>query len=133
MAFTYFLDNKLIDLIFGGIAYSPPATLYFGLSTTTPTSSGGNVTEPVGNGYARVVVTNNTTNFPASIDGSKTNANTITYPTSTGIWGTVTHFVVYDALTNGNFLAFGQLNNSQSVGTDNTLSFSPSAITLTLI
>jgi len=133
MAFTYFLDNKLIDSVFGGVVYSPPATLYFGLSTTAPTASGTNITEPVGNGYARVAITNNITNFPISVNGSKTNANTIIYPISSGSWGTITHYLVYDALTGGNLLAFGQLNNAQTVdGVDDTLSFSPSALSLTL-
>jgi len=128
MAFTYFLDNKLLDHIFGGVNYSVPTTLYFGLSTSTPTVEGTNVTEPVGNNYSRVAITNDTTNFSLASNGIKYNNISITYPTSTGAWGTVTHFVIYDALTGGNFLGFSPLNNPQTIETDNTLSFASNAI-----
>jgi len=66
-SFTDFLENELLDHVFGNAAYTSPATLYIGLSTSTITDAGGNVTEPVGGSYARVPVTNNATNFPASI------------------------------------------------------------------
>lgn len=131
MPFTYYLDNKIVDLAFGGVAYSAPATVYVGLSTTTPTQSSTNVTEPSGNGYARVAVTNNTSNWPSASNGSKSNANAIIFPTSTGSWGTLTYFVIYDASTGGNLMGYGALTNSQTVSTGNTLSFAASALTIT--
>jgi len=132
MPFTYYLDNQLINEAFGGVAYTPPATLYVGLSTTAPAQGGTGITEPSGNGYARVAVTNNTTNFPNATNGSKSNGTTITFPASTGSWGTVGYFFVADAASAGNILAYGTLNNPQTVSSGDTLSFAVGALTITL-
>ena len=66
--FTTYLDDAIVNQIFGGVAYTPPANIYIGLSSTLPTVAGGNITEPaIGtNGYARASVANNTTNFPST-------------------------------------------------------------------
>lgn len=120
MGFTYFLDNKLLDHVFGNTSYSVPSTLYIGLSTTTPTQSGSNFTEPSGNGYARVAVTNNSSNFPPASNGTKSNATAITFPQATGNWGTVTHFGIFDAATGGNLLAWGALNQSKTISAGDT-------------
>ena len=53
--FTTYAVGKILDLFFGNTTATPPATWYIAL-----TSSG---TELSGNGYARLAVTNNTTNF----------------------------------------------------------------------
>lgn len=47
-------------------------------------------------GYARVVVTNNGTNWPGAADGATTSAS-IAFATSTAAWSdTATHWVLYD-------------------------------------
>jgi hypothetical protein len=68
--------NNMLDSRFGSVAVAIPATYYVGLSTTTPTNTGTNVTEPAGGSYARVAVTNNATNFPAAAARSKASAGT---------------------------------------------------------
>lgn len=132
MAFTTYTDNKFLDLMFGATAYTAPVTLYVGLSTTTPAVGGTGISEPAGNAYGRVAVTNNTTNFPAASNGSKSNGAIITFPTATGSWGTVTYFFIADAVTAGNILGFGALNTAQTVANGDTLSFAASALTITL-
>lgn len=132
MPFTYFLDNALINEIFGGLEFAQPATVYLALSTTAPNQAGTGVTEPVGNGYARAAVTNNATNWPNATNGAKSNGTVITFPVSTGSWGTVTHFGIYDAATAGNLLAYGTLNNPQTVSSGDTLSFAVGALDITL-
>lgn len=132
MAFTTYTDNTFLNLMFGATAYTAPATLYVGLSTTTPAVGGTGITEPVGNAYARVAVTNNVTNFPAAASGSKSNGTTITFPTATGTWGTVTYFFISDASTAGNILGYGVLNTAQTVANGDTLSFAASALTISL-
>jgi hypothetical protein len=132
MPFTYYLDNALINEAMGGVAFTSPGSIYVGLSTTTPNQSGTGISEPSGNAYARVAVVNNATNFPNASNGSKSNGATITFPTATGSWGTVTYFFLADAASSGNILAYGALNNSQTVSNGDTLSFAISAMTLTL-
>lgn len=132
MSFTNYLENALLDEVFGGVNYTPPTTLYIGLSTSAPTEAGG-VTEPTGNGYARASVTNNATNWPATGgDGTKANGTVITFPQASGDWGTVTYFFIADALTAGNILATGSLGVSKTIGSGDTASFGEGSLTITL-
>jgi hypothetical protein len=132
MPLTTASDNQQLDKLFGGTNYAPPANLYIGLSTTAPTKAGGNVTEPVGNAYARVAVTNNAANWPNAAAGSKANANAVNFAEPTGAgWGTVTHFVVYDALAAGNLVAYGTLAANKTIGAGSTVSFAAGAIVIT--
>ena len=125
-----YLENKLLDHVFGATSYSAPATLYVALSTTTPTDSG-NVTEPTSGAYARVAVTNNTTNWPNASSGSKSNGVAITFPQATALWGTLTHFVIYDAASNGNMIGFGALGASRTVDFGDVPSFAIGQLTIT--
>ena len=106
--FTDFANNKALDLFFGAAAYTPPGVLYLGLSLTTA-HKGGYVTEPSGGGYARVALTNNSTNFPAAVAGSKSNAAAVMFPTPTSDWGTVQSLFVADAAVGGSVLAMADL------------------------
>ena len=134
MGFTNFLETTLLDEVFGATNYIPPATLFVGLSTT-PVTEAGVVTEPSGNGYTRVSVLNNTTNWPAATSGdpsTKSNGTAITFPQATGSWGTVVDFFIADALTLGNILAYGTLTSSQAINTNDTASFAIGDLDITL-
>lgn len=132
MPFTTYMDNAILNEFFGGVDYDPPATVYVALSTTTPTKTGTNVSEPSGNGYKRVAVTNNASSFPNASNGTKSNGTVITFPEATGAWGTVTHFVVYDSLTAGNALVYGALTTAKTIESGDTPSFSAGALTVGL-
>lgn len=131
-SFADFLENELLDHVFGAAAYTAPATLFVGLSTTTITDAGGNITEPSGNGYARVSVTNNATNFPAASGGAKSNGTAITFPTATGSWGTVTDMFISDASSGGNILCHDVLAVAKAVTTNDTVSFAIGDLDFTL-
>jgi len=119
-----YADN-LLDMAFSKDTNDFPATLHIGLSTTTPSNTGTNVTEPAGNSYARVAVTNNVSNWPAAAARSKSNGTDIVFPTATGSWGTITHFAIYDSAVGGasNFIAWGQLTVPVSVINGATVTF----------
>lgn len=132
MSFTNYLESVLLDEAFGGTDYTPPTTIYVGLSTTAPAEDGTGVTEPTGGGYARVAVTNNATNFPPTgTDGTKSNGTAISFPQATADWGTVSHFFLADATTGG-ILAFGSLGLAKTIGTGDTASFGAGSLTITL-
>jgi hypothetical protein len=122
--------NQLLDLAFSKATNNFPATYYIGLSTTVPTNTGTNVTEPSGGTYARVAVTNNATNFPAASGRAKSNGAVVVFNTATLSWGTVTHFVIYDASTAGTFWGWGALAASQSITTGTQASFAIGALTI---
>jgi hypothetical protein len=133
MSFGDYLENELLDHVFGASAYSAPATLYVGLSTTAPTDAGGNITEPSGaNGYSRVAVTNNLTNFPVASGGAKSNGAAITFPTATGGWGTVGYFIIMDLASGGNMIGSGALTNPKTIDSGDTASFAIGDLDITL-
>lgn len=137
MPYSTAIDSSLNKALFGGTAYTAPGTLYAALSSTTPTAAGGNVTEPVGNAYARVTITNNNTNWVAATGQPGTgqaqaNGTAIAFAQATGSWGTETYLCFYDALTAGNLVAFGALGTAQTIGNGDTLSFAIQAVVVTL-
>lgn len=109
---TYFL-NLVAGNVFGS-KKSPtiPEKYYLGLSSTAPSSDGNGVTEPSsGAGYARVELTSLST----PVEGVVTNSSAIDFAESTAEWGTMTHFVIYDAPSDGNLLMYGELSASRRV------------------
>jgi len=107
MSFTNYLEDKVLNHVFGGTAFTAPTTLYVGLFTAEPGEAGGG-TEVSGAGYARQSVA-------MSVSGSNpTEANNdanIEWPTATGTQGTISHAGVFDASTGGNLLAYAALSD----------------------
>lgn len=129
--FSDFLENELLDHVFGNAAYSAPATLYMALFTAAPTDAGGG-TEASGGGYDRADVTNNATNFPAATGGLKENGASISFATASGSWGTVTHWALFDANSGGNMLVWGALSASKTIDSGDTPSFAVGDLDITL-
>lgn len=129
-SFADYLENELLDHVFGGADYSRPATLYFAAFTTAPTDAGGG-TEVSGGNYARQAVTNNSTNFPAASSGSKTNANDIEFAEATGSWGTVVAVGIFDAASSGNLLAWDDFTGV-AISSGDTLRIKAGDLTITL-
>ena len=125
-----YLENKILDHVLGGGDYSRPAKVYIALYTAAPTDAGGG-TEVSGGSYARVEVTNNSTNWPAASNGAKSNGEDFTFPTATGDWGTVVAFAILDADSGGNFLYWGDLTASKAINTGDTAKFAAGDIDIT--
>lgn len=117
MPFSLNARNKILDHAHGKASWTMP-TLYIGLSTTTPNGTDGNVTEPVGNNYARVATSAATWGSAAS--GAITNAQAITFNQASGSWGTVTHLVAYDASSGGNLVLWDDLTTSKTIDSGDT-------------
>lgn len=108
MSFSNYLENKVLDHVFGGVAYTAPATLYVGLFTTDP-GEAGTGTEVSGGSYARQTIAFTVTGSQAS------NTAAVEFPTATASWGTITYAAIYDALSGGNLLASGALTTSKTI------------------
>lgn len=107
--------SKLLNQFWNATAYTFPGTLYFALWTATlsATSTGSTAGEASYTGYARVAVTANTTNFPASSGGAAINNGTaITWGANTGVSQTMTYVAVLDASTTGNMLFWGSITST---------------------
>jgi len=135
--FSDFLELELLDHVFGAAAYTAPATLSFGLWTATlsDTSTGATAGEPSGNGYDRVDVTNNATNFPAAAAGAKSNGTAISgWAAVGGNWGTITHGAATDSSTPGagNITGWFDLTVSKVINDGDTASFAIGDFDVTL-
>lgn len=75
-------ELAMLDELQGGTAFAADATQFAALFTTVPADDGSGGVEANYTSYARVSVTNNTTNFPSA--NPKLNANAINFPTATG-------------------------------------------------
>jgi hypothetical protein len=136
MPFSNYLDTKILDWLLEAVSYTPPTTIYIGLSSTQPSQVAGgsapywNITEVSGNGYTPEGVTSNTSDW-AAISAEPTggyvlqNNGVITFPTSTGAWNggqPIGYFFAKDgsgALNPGtvNMLFFGSLSPNENVAT----------------
>jgi hypothetical protein len=141
-AMSNFLENALVDSLFRGVAYTPPATLYVGLFTATPSDTGGG-TEVATGSYARVALAATIANWAATnangstaasstgTGGTTSNNVAITFPAPTANWGTIAAFGIFDAATAGNLLWWGALTVSKTVNNgDAAPSFQPSSLSI---
>jgi hypothetical protein len=110
MSFTNYLEGKVMDEVFGATAFSAPANLFVALHSAYPDEAGSGA-ELSGNGYARVSVANNTTNFPNYASDQKKNGAEIAFPQATGNWSEAVAVSIFDASSGGNMLARGWLGS----------------------
>ena len=126
---TYFLNQVMGNLFKTKETPALPSEYYIGLSSTAPNISGGNVTEPLSNsGYKRVKL--ESLSEPA--DGVITNEQAISFDESTANWGTMSHFVIYDALEAGNLLMYDTLSTPRNVEAATIVTIKANSLTLTL-
>lgn len=126
---TYFLNQVMGNLFKTKETPALPSEYYIGLSSTAPNISGGNVTEPLSNsGYKRVKLEN----LSEPADGVITNEQAISFDESTANWGTMSHFVIYDALETGNLLMYDTLSTPRNVEAATIVTIKANSLTLTL-
>ena len=122
-----YLEDKVLDHVFGGVAYTQP-TKHVALYTVAPTDTGGG-TEVTGGSYAR-----QTGAFTVSGTNPTTASNSaaIEYPTATANYGTVVAVGILDASSGGNLLAYANLDTSKSVTTGDVFRFDTGDLDITL-
>jgi hypothetical protein len=129
---TYYSANRILDKNFGATNYSPPATFYVGLSTTSINIDGTGATEPTTGSYARVAMTNDKSNWGTASNASLVNAASVTFTESTASWGTITTVFFSDASTSGNVWFFDTLSPSRAVASATTVLFAIGAMTVSM-
>ena len=126
--FSDYLEDKVLEHVFGGNAYTAPTTLYVALYTVAPTDTGGG-TEVTGGSYARqsgAFTVSGTNPTQAS------NSAAIEYPTATANYGTVVAVGIFDASSSGNLLAYANLTASKVVSTGDVFRFNAGDLDVTL-
>ncbi len=126
-ALTDTFENRILNWLLTTNSATRPTSWYVGLyaSGNQPSDSASG-TELSGNGYARQSVS-------FSVTGNAgTNSGTVSFPTATGSWGTITYAGIFDASSGGNLIAYAQLGASKVIDTNDILQISASSLTLTL-
>ena len=126
--FSDYLEDKVLEHVFGGNAFTAPSTLYVALYTVAPSDTGGG-TEVSGGAYARQTGT-----FTVSGTNPTTASNTaaIEYPTATANYGTVVAVGILDASSSGNLLAYSTLDSSKVVSSGDVFRFNAGDLDITL-
>lgn len=130
------LELAILNYVFGQTAYTPDATYYIGLSSTDPGETGSTNTEPSGGAYARVLKTNNTTNFPNG--NPKSNGTEVLFPTPSANWlggANLTYFTIWNDANStaaANFRGSGQLSTPQPALIGNIVRFPIGTLTITI-
>ena len=129
MTSTYFLNCIMGNVFQTKLSPGLPSKVYLGLSSSAPDVDGSGATDPLASaGYSRVEL--NSLDVPTN--GVITNKSEISFPESSASWGTVTHFVLYDAPVNGNLLMFNVLSQSRSVEAATIVMVKAGSLKLTL-
>lgn len=136
MGFSHYTQNRILDHLFAGIAFTAPATFEIGLSTTPVNKDGTGITEPEpSTGYSRVSVSNNTSVWDDAVTdfaldrGVKTNAEDISFPEATDDWGSISHFF----LTAGpELIGQGELTTAKAIHAGDSVRFRPGELLITL-
>tara|TARA_B100000003_G_C10933760_1_gene372269 strand:+ start:2624 stop:3013 length:390 start_codon:yes stop_codon:yes gene_type:complete len=113
MAFSDYLEDKVLEHVFGGNAFTAPSTLYVALFTVAPSDTGGG-TEVSGGGYVRQTATFNVSGTNPT---EASNVASIEYATATANYGTVLAVGVFDASSGGNLLAYSNLTTNKTIDT----------------
>jgi hypothetical protein len=144
-AASTFLEAKVLNHVLTATAYSQPSTRYVALFLNTSGSAlahlqDGTLTDEIstsGTGYARQVATfaaaSTTGSGTSAVTTSATNA-TITFPTATADWGSITHIAIMDSVTvgSGNVLFFGAVSTSKSILNGDTFQITSGNLTVAL-
>lgn len=122
---TNYTENKVIDWLFRGQTFTPPATIYVGLLTGACSDASAG-TEVTGGSYARVAVTSSLANWAGTQSagstiassgsgGTTSNNAAITFPVPSAAWGSVVNYGLWDASTSGNLLVCTALAFPKSI------------------
>lgn len=134
--FTDLTERSLLDHFFTDPTYTPPATMYIGLSTTTPTEAGTNFTEPSTGSYARVATTAADWGPAAgTAPATKSNTTAKSFPTATADWSAgapMTFYGLWSASSAGTLLAFGAMTTPKPVLSGDTPAFAVGALVVKL-
>jgi hypothetical protein len=134
-----YLENKLVDALFRGQAYTMPTTIYFALATSTGTDAACG-TEVTGGNYSRASVTGSLANWAGTqgagttaassgTSGTTSNNNIVAWPTPSATWGLVVEICAMDASTGGNLLFRNPITISKTINNADVVDLPAGALT----
>jgi hypothetical protein len=133
-----YLENKVLDHVLKNTAYTQPTSLYVALFNNTSGNAAtnleaGTLTDEIptagSTAYARQTGT-----FAAASAGTAATSATITFPTATASWGSVTHVAICDGGTRGagNVLFWGAVTVAKTIDSGDTFQITSGNLTVSL-
>lgn len=137
--FSDYLEDALLKHIFRNTDFARPAILYVALYTAAPSDAGGGTeVSSVGTDYARQgVATGAASGWDApSVEGGggyqTANTGAITFPVAAIDWGIIVAAGLFDALSGGNLLFWGNLSANKTVNAGDVFKFTASSFKIYL-
>ena len=131
MGFSTYLANDLLDHIVKRAAATVPVGTFISLHSDDPLLVGADeLADPGDAGYARIEAAASFGDVAA--DKTIDNTAAITFAAATGDWTTATHFGIWDAVTAGNFLIGGALDDPKTVESGDSAEFAIGELDVTL-
>jgi hypothetical protein len=124
--FSDYLEDKVLNHL-RGTAYAVPAGLYIGLFNAPPTDAGGGteVTTTIRSAGRKSAT------FGVSSGGTMSTSAVVDFGVSEGS-ATVAYFGIFDAVADGNLLAFGPVTTALAITPGINVSFPTGNLTLAL-
>ena len=119
-----YLELKFLDHFTGTASTTAPSAVYLGLSTGSLADDASG-TELSGNNYTRKAIT-----FASASGGSIASNSAVEFNSSTGSWGTVSHWGIWDASSSGNLLFHGAFTASKAIATGDILKVASGSLTI---
>lgn len=122
----------VLDAMYGsGHTADFPNTVYLALFTTQVLDDGTG-TEVAATDYARLAITNNSTNFPDAVGDLKRLATEQVWAEAEEDWGTIVWWALMDASTDGSVISHGQGGGSNPPNhtTGKTFRIPPNTLTI---
>lgn len=145
--FTNYLRNKVLDHVFRGEDYTPPASVWIKLVSSQPSAAVAG-TALAGGGTTRIEIPctladfcgtqgATTTTASSGTSGQISNNAIVDFGTAESDWGDASHWEAYDDETAGNRLIFGTITNAagtaspRSIAAGDPVTFPISALRIT--
>jgi len=128
-----YAENKVLDHVVGKADFeSQLGDVFMGLFTVAPTHENGTGgTEASAGNYARKSTA--AADWNSAADGHIDNANDITFvECATANWGTINGFALFDAVTGGNMLAWGNITSPKTINIGDTAKFAAGELDITI-
>lgn len=125
MSLSNTFETTTLQWLFTTTSVTRPTAWYLALFTVAPGEGGGG-TECSGTSYARQSFTMTVTGDTAS------NGSAVEYPTAGSSWGALVAVGIFDALSGGNLIAYGNLTASKAIDTGDVFRIPAGDLDITL-
>lgn len=137
-ASSNWLEAQVLNHTLRNTAMTQPAGLYVALFTNTSGNAltnleAGTLTDEISGGsYARQSVAFAAASTAGDGTTTATTSATVTFPTATANWGSVTSIAIMDAATGGHVLYYGNLQTAKSIDAGDSFQLTSGNLTVAL-